>query len=200
MSDVGDKIQDLFRTGPSAKPLQKKAKAPRNKIDINLTIKTLKARGIKVVEDNVTPEWYMIDSRTSRHIAKWDLTLVVALLFVAVLTPFEVAFLPPPQSIDWLFTMNRVIDVIFATDMVAVCFRTVSVNSHIEGLRWIKDPGELFQRYCKSGWFFVDLFTMIVSLMDIITPMLSGDDAKHVRKFKVSAVLPISRNSIYSAR
>ena len=100
----------------------------RRKLSMSETIKTLKARGINVVHSDQTPEWYMIDARTSVHIAKWDFTLVLALLLVAILTPFEVAFMPPPQAIDWLFVMNRVLDVIFAVDMVVVCFRITSVT------------------------------------------------------------------------
>ena len=167
----------------------------RRKLSMSETIKTLKARGINVVHSDQTPEWYMIDARTSVHIAKWDFTLVLALLLVAILTPFEVAFMPPPQAIDWLFVMNRVLDVIFAVDMVVVCFRITSVTSNIDGMRWIVEPGELFRRYCKSGWFFIDLFTLIVSAMDIVTPMLEGDGAKSVRKLKVGAALPVRRDA-----
>jgi hypothetical protein len=178
---------------PCAAPL--KGWKSRSRVSMSQTIKLLKARGIAIVLSNQTPEWYMIDARTSVHIAKWDLTLVLALLLVAILTPFEVAFLPPPLAVDWLFVMNRVLDVIFAVDMVVVCFRIVSVNSHIEGMRWIVEPRELFGRYCKSGWFFIDLFTLIVSAMDIIAPMLEGDGANSIRKLKVSAALPVRRDA-----
>ena len=165
------------------------------KVSMSETIKTLKARGFNIVHSDQTPEWYMIDARTSVHIAKWDLTLVLALLLVAILTPFEVAFMPPPLAIDWLFVTNRVLDVIFAVDMVVVCFRIVPVTSNVDGMRWIVDPGELFRRYCKSGWLFIDLFTLIVSAMDIIIPMLEGEGAKSVSKLKVGAALPLRRDA-----
>ena len=203
-SDKIEQLKGLFSTGLSgsasaAAPCAAPRKARRRKESMSQTMKTLKSRGINIVHSDQTPEWYMIDARTSVHIAKWDLTLVIALLLVAILTPFEVAFLPPPQAVDWLFVMNRVLDVIFAVDMVVVCFRIVSVTSHVEGMRWIVEPRELFRRYCKSGWFFIDLFTLIVSAMDIIAPMLEGDSANSIRKLKVSAASPFAATHPLSA-
>lgn len=157
-------------------------------MSISETIKLLKERGLNVsMEASQLPAWYMIDSRTSKHISKWDFTLVVALVVVALLTPFEVAFVPPPISLDWIFWTNRCLDLVFAVDMFVVCFRIVAVTSHVDGMRWIVQPKELFLRYCRSGWFFVDLFTLIVSAMDIVTPALSEEQGQVVRKFKARA-------------
>ena len=164
-------------------------------ITISQTMKLLKERGLNVSMDpSQLPAWYMIDSRTSMHISKWDFTLVLALVVVALLTPFEVAFLPQSQAVDGLFCVNRVLDLIFAVDIVVVCFRIVAVTSHVEGMRWIVTPKELFQRYNRSGWFFIDSFTLIISAMDILTPLLSQGDSEVLRKFKVCA-LPRPPNS-----
>lgn len=164
------------------------ARSSSTDMTIAQTMKLLKERGLNVSMDpSQLPAWYMIDSRTSRHITKWDFTLVLALTVVAVLTPFEVAFLPQSQAIDGLFWMNRLLDLIFAVDIVVVCFRIVAITSHVEGMRWIVTPKELFQRYNRSGWFFIDTFTLIVSAMDIVTPLLSHGDSEVLRKFKVRA-------------
>ena len=164
-------------------------------ITIAQTMKLLKERGLNVSMDpSQLPAWYMIDSRTSMHISKWDCTLVMALVVVALLTPFEVAFLPQSQAVDGLFWVNRVLDLIFAVDIVVVCFRIVAITSHVEGMRWIVTPKELFQRYNRSGWFFIDSFTLIVSAMDILTPLLGQGDSEVPRKFKVCA-LPRPPNS-----
>ena len=160
-------------------------------MSITKTMQLLKARGLNVALDaSQLPAWYMIDSRSSKHITKWDFTLVLALVVVALLTPFEVAFLPQAQSVDGLFWVNRILDLVFAVDIVVVCFRIVAVTSHVEGMRWIVKPKELFIRYYKSGWFFIDLFTLIVSAMDIVTPLLNPEDAAVIRKFKVCAPQP----------
>ncbi len=42
---------------------------------------------------------------------KWDIVVVLAVLFTASVTPFEVAFLK--TSLNALFIINRIIDVIF---------------------------------------------------------------------------------------
>ena len=69
----------------------------------------------------------------------WDVVTAVALLFTALVTPYEVGFLPPatdPWNTLWL--TNRLIDIIFVFDMVFQCFtmRKVllekAVDAHIE--------------------------------------------------------------------
>ena len=222
MEKQSDGLQPSLKSGASMRTMFSRSKSD---ITIAQTMQLLKARGINVATDSTQlPKWYMIDSRTSRHIAKWDATLLVALVFVALLTPFEVAFLPAPQSYDVIFVINRALGAVFAVDMVVVCFRIVAVTSHMDGMRWIVKPRELFGRYCRSGWFFIDLFTLIVSAMDIVTPMTKGEDASFIRKFKARAPnppanspdpsppqldyplqssefsLPISRDNVLSAR
>jgi hypothetical protein len=44
---------------------------------------------------------------------KWDIVVVVAVLFTATVTPFEVAFLK--TSLNGLFVVNRLVDVVFLT-------------------------------------------------------------------------------------
>ena len=57
--------------------------------------------------------WWVIDPRTSKAMGRWDIATVLALVFVALVTPFEVAFLDSPESasdliarfgsVGWLF-------------------------------------------------------------------------------------------------
>ena len=64
-----------------------------------------------------TKAWYVIDPRTNRRIAYWDIFTCSALLFTAIITPVEVAFLQPPKDSEkWqntLFIANRWVDLIF---------------------------------------------------------------------------------------
>ena len=50
----------------------------------------------------------------------WDQTIMLILIWTALVTPFEVSFLEPDYN--WLFVVNRVIDCIFLTDMVFTFF------------------------------------------------------------------------------
>ena len=40
----------------------------------------------------------VLDPRTNQWVAWWDLVTTLALLFTALVTPWEVAFAPPPTS------------------------------------------------------------------------------------------------------
>lgn len=48
---------------------------------------------------------------------KWDTLTLVCLIVVAVLTPFELAFLEVSIG-DTLFTLNRVVDAVFVMDII----------------------------------------------------------------------------------
>ena len=62
-------------------------------------------------------DWWVIDPRHSTRLGTWDLITVFALVFVAIVTPFEIAFLPSPTSssdlierfasVGWLWIVNR---------------------------------------------------------------------------------------------
>ena len=54
-----------------------------------------------------------------RIIGIWDSITAMALIFTALVTPFEVGFLPSPETpLDGLFVVNRLLDAIFIIDMV----------------------------------------------------------------------------------
>ena len=82
-----------------------------------------------------------LDPRTNPFVAYWDLVAMIALIFTALVTPYEVAFLiPPPMEerlTDPLFLINRVVDLIFVVDML-LQFRTVYKTEDVRtGTRWV---------------------------------------------------------------
>ena len=60
---------------------------------------------------NGAPAPFVIDPRKSKWLPYWDGTTFTALIFTAILTPYEVAFLPP--GIPGWFVINRLVDLIF---------------------------------------------------------------------------------------
>ena len=76
----------------------------------------------------------IIDPRSNTLIAYWDLITTLALVFTAIVTPVEVAFLPPPLAsqrwADPLFLCNRSIDAIFILDMLLQCARNGHLKPH----------------------------------------------------------------------
>ena len=63
---------------------------------------------------------YLIDPRTSVRLPYWDGISALALLFTAIVTPYEVAFLP--SDLIYLFIVNRTVDVVFLLDVVVQFF------------------------------------------------------------------------------
>ena len=171
---------------PSQGQLRKASDKRKKKGELSIadTIKLLRQRGMDVTADGTTVKpWYMIDPRTSLHVAKWDATLAFALCLTALVTPYEIAFLSPPLSADPVFWFNRVVDAIFMCDMILVCYTITPVHSVIEGTKWIAKPSTLFARYVHSGWFFIDLIALTTSGFDVV--VLFSRDAGYLRRLKV---------------
>ena len=85
----------------------------------------------------------VLDPRTNQWVAWWDLVTTLALLFTALVTPVEVAFLQAPNN--WaerlaspLFWTNRCIDVIFIADMILQFFLAYKTQNTEDSQ---KEPG-----------------------------------------------------------
>ena len=69
-------------------------------------------------------KWYIIDPRTNQLVGYWDLLTSLALVFTALVTPIEVAFLSAPSGAErlsnGLFWTNRVVDCVFIADSVCL--------------------------------------------------------------------------------
>ena len=131
------------------------------------SIKQLEEKGIHVKRER-TP-WYLIDprpgSRANKILSVWDAISVLALLFTALFTPYEVAFLPSAPITDPLFAINRVVDVVFSLDMVAQFFLMYSDETG-----WVKDLGKIARRYLRT-WFTIDLVSVGIAGLDIFTAL-----------------------------
>jgi len=138
-------------------------------------------------------EWWVIDPRTSKLIGYWDGVTVAALFFVALVTPFEVAFLDSPTSgqdiitrfstVGWLFCMNRIVDALFCCDLVMQFRLMYCETSSTQGTRWVSEPFAIVRHYLL-GWFIIDFMSIAVAVFDIIPIAenqndVSSDDAKN---------------------
>ena len=68
-----------------------------------------------------------------------DVLLVgLLLLFIALVTPFEVAFLPAAEAPDEpLFVVNRLLDAVFIIDLCLQFFLMQPVSDAEHGVRWL---------------------------------------------------------------
>jgi hypothetical protein len=78
----------------------------------------------------------MFYAKQAKFLQYLDAVAFVALLFTAVVTPVEVAFMPAPTSVDALFVINRIIDIIFIiVRMTRTRCRVVISSSSCVGTR-----------------------------------------------------------------
>ena len=67
---------------------------------------------------------------------------------MALLTPFEVAFLPEPSSaLEPFFIVNRIVDAVFMVDLVLQFFVMYSVSSDQVGTSWVADHDKIIHHY-----------------------------------------------------
>ena len=123
----------------------------------------------------VRAPWYIIQP-ASRVMGCWDIATTIALVFTALVTPFEVAFLEA-DGVDALFVMNRIIDLVFILDMLLQFFIMFPIASKEPGealgpSRWEQRLRPIARRYLRS-WFTIDLLSIVPSLFDIL-PLVEG--------------------------
>ena len=85
----------------------------------------------------------------------WDQVSLLLLGIVAVLTPYEVAFMQ--LHVDFLFFFNRAIDLAFAFDMVLNFF--LAYRNTEDGV-WVRSHAKIAARYLR-GWFLIDLLSVL---------------------------------------
>lgn len=130
--------------------------------------------------------WYIIDPRRSRtFLPGWDLLTTFCLIFTAIVTPFEVAFLKLPETAsealsDPLFLVNRIIDLTFAFDLVLNFLLMYQDTSALDGVKWIDEPSAIVKHYLR-GWFALDLFSVLPSAFDLLPYMLESSSASGAR-------------------
>ena len=111
----------------------------------------------------------IIDPRTSKYVSAWDGVTSLALIFTAIVTPFEVGYLPPATTAEnGLFLINRLIDGIFVADLLLQFFLMYSVSEGREGARWVSNPSEIASHYLR-GWFGLDFLSIGVSAFDYLS-------------------------------
>jgi potassium voltage-gated channel Eag-related subfamily H protein 7 len=115
---------------------------------------------------------------------KWDLAILFALLFTAVVTPFEVAFLE--TEINLLFVINRMIDMVFIFDMG----KEFNLMYYHENGFLIKSHRLIRRRYLHS-WFVIDFVTIIP--YDLAKYIFGGSQLKTVRIIRLLRLLKLAR-------
>lgn len=140
------------------------------------------------------PPWWLVDPRKSKWIGWWDTLIGLALIFTALVTPYEVALLE--TVLDKLFVANRLVDGLFLLDIVLqfyliVPYAAQSVTT-TDGGHYIVDPKTIRILYLK-GWFTLDAISVLVSASDIIAVAQPRADSSTGESLKTVKVLRVLR-------
>ena len=114
-----------------------------------------------------------VDPRTSRFVHAWDVLVSIAIVFTALVTPYEVSFLPmATEATNGLFIVNRIVDIIFVIDIL-LNFCLVYQSGADGDLIYEEDPKKIVIHYL-TGWFTLDIVSVAVSAVDIYAVNLAA--------------------------
>ena len=129
---------------------------------------------VKQLRDRDKDRVWVIDPRASRILSAWDGITTLALIYTALLTPFEVGFLPASTTVDLWFVINRILDIIFIIDMsIQFCVVYQVSTDQDRDEAFVTERRKIVRHYL-FGWFPLDLFSILPSIFDII-PLVDND-------------------------
>jgi len=134
----------------------------------------------------------------SKIVRCWDLYTLCLLIYVAIVTPFQMAFLYDSSLTDikpWLglFILDRFVDASFLIDIV-VNFRSGWVVEHSSGtIEYRYSCKEGSRRYLKS-WFAVDIISILpIELLDLVPVVDLGAWSRISKIFKLARFAKLMR-------
>lgn len=119
----------------------------------------------------------------SEWMSRWDQAIISALIWTALVTPFEVSFLNPDWN--WLFVVNRLIDCIFLTDM-GFTFFLDPMDDQTRKINGIPNHRLMAEAYL-SGWFTIDFLSCVP--FDLVTILLEGGDFQNLKFLRALRLL-----------
>ena len=116
------------------------------------------------------PSVAQLDPRKSAFLGFWDAVTGAALIYTAIITPFEVGFLEAPTSAsDGWFLINRLIDAVFIFDMGLQFFVMYQIRDpNVRVIAWQDNHQKIIWNYF-SGWFVVDVMSIAPSGFDFVS-------------------------------
>ena len=135
-----------------------------------------------------TAPWYLLHPE-SRFMRAWDILTALALIFTALITPYEQAFLEP--QLNELFVLNRLIDLTFISDMFIQFLTMHRVSDHGSDIvlsQWEHRLRPIALRYLK-GWFAVDMLSVLPCIFDNGALLAGSVTTSNAPELKVARVV-----------
>eukprot|EP00930_Biecheleria_cincta_P023788 TRINITY_DN17114_c0_g1_i2.p1 TRINITY_DN17114_c0_g1~~TRINITY_DN17114_c0_g1_i2.p1 ORF type:complete len:654 (+),score=76.26 TRINITY_DN17114_c0_g1_i2:135-2096(+) len=126
---------------------------------------------------------WVINPEVQQIMQYWDMTTILALAFVAVATPFEVALLE--TEVNLMFVLNRLTDAIFTVDLVLQFFVAYRVKTRY-GHRLETRMRQIAKHYLTT-WFIIDLVSVIP--YDSLGLILQSPVLQRARTLKIIKLL-----------
>lgn len=141
-----------------------------------------------MLRSSLVPEHALVDPH-SVYMKWWDLVIGICLVYVGIVTPYEVVFVGTLAPSDWLFLVNRVVDLVSLMDMILQFFLKVEVCAErMYGRSVLRDPMTIALRYLTS-WFVIDL----VGVFPFDLLFLFGGSSDSVRGVKFFRMVRLLR-------
>ena len=120
--------------------------------------------------------------------SRWDLFIVLLLLFTAIVTPWEVAFLTPAWN--WLYFVNRFVDIGFLCDLICQFFTPYYSQFY---MGFVIDHKRIAKNYA-SGWFSIDLISIFpFDTLGLVMESESGGGSGGLGQLKILRVIRLAR-------
>ena len=153
---------------------------------------------------SLTPGQHCVLHPLSLYMQTWDLMMVFVLIMLSFLTPFEVSFveanITPPYNF-W-FTFNRIIDVLFAKDLLMHFVLMYPKHSDSDSSQWTitweRNHYKIAMNYLR-GWFIIDLLSCIpfdvvaVALVESPGTSVSPAVIQNLRLIRILRLLRIAK-------
>ena len=110
---------------------------------------------------------------------KWDAVMVICLVFTAIVTPYEVAFLDM-SVINALWFINQLVNILFLIDMFINFFLAYFDD---EALQWVVSKRLIAIRYL-SGWFIGPHLEHSFPRSDRLGSIQPRNDRRKIRCFR----------------
>mmetsp|Transcript_30072 Transcript_30072/g.82593 ORF Transcript_30072/g.82593 Transcript_30072/m.82593 type:complete len:811 (-) Transcript_30072:107-2539(-) len=146
---------------------------------------------VELIKKELTSSGFILNP-TSDYMKVWDVIMAVALLFTAIVTSYEIAFLETQYNA--LYALNRCLDALFVKDMLLQFVLMVKKKS-VKGTTWVYNKRGIAKAYLK-GWFAVDVLAILP--YDYLPLLVSGEqetyDATSLENLRAMRMLRVLRS------
>jgi Ca2+-binding EF-hand superfamily protein len=158
------------------------------------TQRAVNAFNLRQKINNLIPNNQNVVHPDSPYMQWWNGVLLLVMIYIALVTPVECAFLEV-QPTDTLYAINRVVDLILFKDVLLQFFLTFPKAGANKGwlTTWERDNRKIFEHYLK-GWFVIDLFSSFP--YDLLYTIIGDGGARillHLKLFRILRLLKLPK-------